>query len=111
MDNSEHGKDCICAWREVERQNAEMRAAKEKADDRLPLTTGSADVVDQLKRLSDDWFARAVDEMVGAVKEKNARDGMNFYQHTARAAVLSECRKQLMEIILPNSELSQPKPE
>jgi hypothetical protein len=77
--------------------------AKEKANDRLALTTGSADVVDQLKRLADDWFARAVDEMNGAVKEKNARDGMNFYQHTARAAVLSDCRKQLMEIILPNN--------
>ena len=57
---------------------------------------------DRLKRLADDWLALAVDEMNGAVKEKNARDGMNFYQHTARAAVLSDCRKQLMEIILPN---------
>jgi hypothetical protein len=62
----------------------------------------SADFADQLKRLADDWFARAVDEMNGAIKEKNARDGMNFYQHTARAAVLNECRQQLMEIILPN---------
>ncbi len=78
---------------------------KEKADDRLARTPCSADFVDQLKRLADDWFARAVDEMNGAVKEKSARDGMNFYQHTARAAVLSDCRKQLMEIILPNSKL------
>ena len=62
----------------------------------------SAGVADQLKRLADDWFARAVDEMDGAVKEKNARDGVNFYQHTARAAVLSDCRRQLMKIILPN---------
>jgi len=76
-------------------------------------STCSADLVDQLKRLTDDWFARAVDEMNGAVKEKNARDGMSFYQHTARAAVLSDCRKQLMEIILPNDKglATQPAPE
>jgi hypothetical protein len=61
-------------------------------------------MTDQIKALADDWFARAVDEMNGAVKEKNARDGMNFYQHTARAAVLSDCRKQLMEIILPKDQ-------
>jgi len=77
-------------------------AAKEEAEARRSAAACSADVVDQLKRLADDWFARAVDEMNGAVKEKNARDGMNFYRHTARAAVLSDCRKQLMEIILPN---------
>ena len=41
MDNSEHQKDCICAWCEVDRQNAEIRAAKEKADDRLALTACS----------------------------------------------------------------------
>ena len=87
-----------------------MPPAKEEADDRLALTTGSADMVDQLKRLADDWFARAVDEMNGAVKEKNARDGMNFYQHTARAAVLSDCRKQLMEIILPNDPAHATRP-
>lgn len=78
-----------------------LRLAKEKALCPSDATACSADVVNQLKQLADDWFARAVDEMGGAVKEKNARDGMNFYQHTARAAVLCDCRKQLMEIILP----------
>jgi hypothetical protein len=72
---------------------------------RSPSTLCSADFTDQLKGLADDWFARAVDEMNGAIKEKNERDGMNFYQHTARAAVLNECRQQLMEIILPNAQV------
>ena len=62
----------------------------------------SADLVDQLKRLTDDWFSDATDEMDCAIKEKNNRDGMNFYQHTARASVLCACRSQLLEIILPN---------
>lgn len=60
-------------------------------------------MVDRLKRLTDDWFSDATDEMDCAIKEKNVRDGMNFYQHTARAAVLCACRNQLLEIILPNA--------
>ena len=41
MDNSEHPLDCICAWCEVERQNAEMRAAKEQAYARRSAATCS----------------------------------------------------------------------
>ena len=59
-------------------------------------------------QMAQTWHDRAVEEMACAIREKNARDGMNFYQHIARAAVLSDCRKQLMEIILPNAKAMAP---
>jgi hypothetical protein len=102
MDNSEHQQPCPCAWCEVDRQNAEMRAETEGLSARRSAAACSADAVERLLDLAQNWHDRAVDEMAGAVREKNARDGMNFYQHTARAAVLSDCLKHLMEIILPN---------
>jgi hypothetical protein len=41
MDNSEHQQPCPCAWCEVDRQNAEMRAAEEKAPGPSDATTCS----------------------------------------------------------------------
>ena len=45
MNNSEHIENCPCAWCEVERQNADMRAEKEPPSDTPEGEHGSATVI------------------------------------------------------------------
>lgn len=72
---SEHQKDCICAWCEVERQNVEIRAATEPLKANCPSATCSASwflngaeyrsrngYVEARNNLNPDWVVVDKDE-------------------------------------------------
>ena len=84
MDNSEHQKDCICAWCEVERQNAEIRRDRDASARRSAAACSGSSAHDKA------WEKNFVVPIARTMKERGIGYMVICLQENGKAAYVLE---------------------